>query len=207
MTAGTRRGPKLKAPSDSVGWVLSHPVRCRILVILDRRVASPTELSHEMKLPLGDISYHVRDMREVGMIEQVGERPVRGSTEHFYRAIQRPEITAEQYAELSQKARMDIDKQVLHHFVADAGAALNAGTMTATTDHHNARIPLEVDDVGWRDLGKAFADLQARIFEINGESANRRAAGESGETRSISSLISFFELPGRARNDAVVPVG
>ncbi len=206
MTISTRRGPKLKAPSDSVGWVLSHPVRCRILVILDRRVASPTELSREIKVPLGDVSYHVRDMREVGMIEQVRARQVRGSTEHFYRAIQRPEITAEEYAKLSPRARMDIDKQVLHHFVADAGTALNAGTMTATSDHHHARVPLEVDDAGWRDLGEAFAELQARIFEIHGESANRRAAGESGESRPISSLISFFELPQPARNEAVVPV-
>lgn len=205
MAAQTRRGPKLKAPSDSVGWVLSHPIRCRILVILDVRMASPLELSRELKIPLGDAAYHCRELRDVGMIEEVARRPVRGSMQHFYKAIQRPEITAEQYEKLSQKARMDVDKQVLHHYVADAGAALNAGTMTATIDHHMARIPLELDDVGWAEMGEAFADLQKQIFEIRGKSANRRAAAESTELRAASAHIAFFELPRPARNDAVVP--
>jgi len=65
---------------------LGHPVRLRVLDILNARVASPSELAKELNEPLGNIAYHVKILEETGSIELVRTAPVRGALEHFYRA-------------------------------------------------------------------------------------------------------------------------
>ncbi len=65
---------------------LGHPVRMRVLDILNARVASPSELAKELGEPLGNVAYHVKILEETGSIELVRTAPVRGALEHFYGA-------------------------------------------------------------------------------------------------------------------------
>ena len=72
---------------------LGHPVRMRVLDILDARVASPSELAKELGEPLGNVAYHVKILEETGAIELVRTAPVRGALEHFYRATTQVDAT------------------------------------------------------------------------------------------------------------------
>lgn len=66
----------------------THPLRISILEVLalDRgRVLSPSDLSYELRTPLSNVNYHVTELHRTGLVDLVGERPVRGATEHFYR--------------------------------------------------------------------------------------------------------------------------
>ena len=65
---------------------LAHPLRVRALAILTEREASPSELAEELDEPLGNVSYHVRLLHDLGLIELVGTTPRRGAIEHHYRA-------------------------------------------------------------------------------------------------------------------------
>lgn len=65
---------------------LAHPLRVRALAILTEREASPSELAEELNEPLGNVSYHVRLLHDLGLIELVGTTPRRGAIEHHYRA-------------------------------------------------------------------------------------------------------------------------
>src|SRR5215216_8183308 len=58
---------------------LSHPLRVRILALLQERTASPRELADWLDAPLGTVSYHVRTLHDCGMIELVRESQVRGA--------------------------------------------------------------------------------------------------------------------------------
>lgn len=49
------------------------------------RVLSPGDLSCELRMPLSNVNYHRYRLRRTGLVELIGERPVRGATEHFYR--------------------------------------------------------------------------------------------------------------------------
>ena len=49
------------------------------------RTLSPSDLSYELRTPLSNVNYHVTELHRTGLVELVGERPVRGATEHFYR--------------------------------------------------------------------------------------------------------------------------
>lgn len=66
----------------------AHPLRVSILEILGidgGRVLSPSDLCHELQIPLSNTNYHVTELAKAGLIELVRKRPVRGATEHFYR--------------------------------------------------------------------------------------------------------------------------
>lgn len=52
---------------------------------------SPRELAEGLAEPLSTVSYHVRVLTACGALELVGTRPVRGSTQHFYRANVEPD--------------------------------------------------------------------------------------------------------------------
>jgi len=79
---------------------VSHPVRARALRVLNQRVASPSELAAEQDAPVGDVAYHVRVLRELGMIKLVSTRQVRGATQHFYRSVVPPHLDEELWGKL-----------------------------------------------------------------------------------------------------------
>lgn len=66
---------------------LGHPLRLRLLSRFDDRSMSPTELAERSGagVSLGVVAYHVRILRDAGLLELDELVPVRGSAEHFYR--------------------------------------------------------------------------------------------------------------------------
>ncbi|MDX6635511.1 MAG: hypothetical protein QOF06_1714 [Solirubrobacterales bacterium] len=101
MADGRQRKGKQERPSsqdrDETDAVLlkalSHPVRARALTALNQRVASPSELADEQGEAVGYVAYHVRVLHELGMIELVNTRQVRGATQHFYRSTGQPYLS------------------------------------------------------------------------------------------------------------------
>jgi DNA-binding transcriptional ArsR family regulator len=65
---------------------LSHPLRVRILRALDGCLRSPNELSIQLDEPLGNVSYHVKQLEGFGCVELAKTEPRRGAVEHFYRS-------------------------------------------------------------------------------------------------------------------------
>ncbi len=66
-----------------------HPIR---LAVMDSLRRSPLPLSPSdmcalniSSAPLGSVSYHVRALAKLGLLEQTYTLPRRGATEHFYR--------------------------------------------------------------------------------------------------------------------------
>ncbi|HEY6779571.1 MAG TPA: helix-turn-helix domain-containing protein [Thermoleophilaceae bacterium] len=68
-----------------LGRALGHPLRVEILTaLLDRDEASPRELAGELDHPLGTVSYHVRYLVSLEMLELQRMVPRRGAVQHFY---------------------------------------------------------------------------------------------------------------------------
>jgi DNA-binding transcriptional ArsR family regulator len=68
---------------------LGHPMRRQILrEMLDTSgEISPRELSAKLSQQLSALSYHVRVLAECRAVELVRTEQIRGSTQHFYRAV------------------------------------------------------------------------------------------------------------------------
>jgi DNA-binding transcriptional ArsR family regulator len=101
---GTANGTRPRGESIPVHWerlarATAHPLRVSILEILGidgGRVLSPSDLSHELQIPLSNTNYHVTELAKAGLIVLVRQRAVRGATEHFYTLPEAlPEVEAE----------------------------------------------------------------------------------------------------------------
>lgn len=85
---GRGAGDSVPVDWEHLARATAHPLRVSILEILGidgGRVLSPSDLSHELQIPLSNTNYHVTELAKAGLIELVRERQVRGATEHFYR--------------------------------------------------------------------------------------------------------------------------
>jgi DNA-binding transcriptional ArsR family regulator len=60
-----------------------HPIRVQALVLLEAET-SPRDLAEQINAPLGVVSYHVRMLREYGLVEQTRTEPRRGALAHYY---------------------------------------------------------------------------------------------------------------------------
>lgn len=78
-----------KPKANDLFNALGHPMRREILrEMLDaREEVSPRELALELSQQLSALSYHVRVLAECQAIELVRTQRIRGSTQHFYRAV------------------------------------------------------------------------------------------------------------------------
>lgn len=85
---GNGKRPSLPVDWEHLARATAHPLRISILEILGLdggRTLSPSDLSLELQIPLSNTNYHVTELAKAGLIELVGQRQVRGATEHFYR--------------------------------------------------------------------------------------------------------------------------
>ena len=66
---------------------LGHPVRHRIVNVLRQRPATLGQLAAAMGLAKGTISFHVRVLREAGLVRLAGTQHVRGGTEQYFALV------------------------------------------------------------------------------------------------------------------------
>jgi hypothetical protein len=178
---------------------LSHPLRAHVLTILNERVASPNQIAGELDEPLGNVSYHVKTLAEMGCIELVRTEPRRGAIEHFYRAVVRPFFSDQDWKRLPPSARQGISDATLQLIWEDTSDALSAGTFDRRTDRHLSRSPLVLDEQGWEQVNDLLLEMMNRVMEIEAESAKRRAAdGEAGMNTKM--VLMHFESSGSAEN-------
>lgn len=174
---------------------LSHPLRAHVLAILNERVASPNQIANELDEPLGNVSYHVKTLAEMGCIELVKTEPRRGAIEHFYRAVVRPFFGEKDWKRLPPSARQGISDATLQLIWEDTSDALDAGTFDGRTDRHLSRNRLVLDQKGWEQVNELLAETMNRIADIEAECAQRRAGnGEGGFSSKI--VMMHFESSG-----------
>jgi DNA-binding transcriptional ArsR family regulator len=182
-----------RSPDATLGAVVAHPLRCRCLAILGERVASPAEIAREIHVEVSKVGYHVSALAKAGLLEEVGQRPVRGAVEHFYRAVARPITSTEDEAKLSLKQRASFARTIWSLITANATTALEAGTLVERTDHHLTRVPLRVDEQGWGEMAEAYMALYERVYEIQLASAERLGEDVDDPGISVLSVLAFFE--------------
>jgi DNA-binding transcriptional ArsR family regulator len=172
---------------------MSHPLRVRILALLDERIASPVELSGWLDATLGTVAYHVRTLERMGLIELVRETRVRGAVEHHYRSTERPRVSDEAWDAAPPIAKQAAVSSTLQTIDAYARAASAAGGF----DHGNShltRTALQLDARGWNDLSRACLRLLAQVDRIEEASDERMERnGDTGETRDVALVMMLFE--------------
>jgi DNA-binding transcriptional ArsR family regulator len=180
-----------KRIKPSLAAVVAHPLRARALGFLNEFTASPRQMATAFGEELGKVSYQVRVLLEMEKIELVDTRPVRGATEHFYRAVERPWVNLAEWEKLSQAERNEFAMHVSQLGFTDAAAALSTGKFSSRTDNVMSRYPFKIDEEGWKELFKIHDDVMYRVAEVELKSDERRK--ESGEPAiDGESFVLFF---------------
>jgi DNA-binding transcriptional ArsR family regulator len=174
---------------EDVARALAHPLRQRILMLLEKEVQSPLDLARSMGEPLNKIGYHVHALREAGCIELVRTEHRRGAVAHFYRPTTRAFLNDEQWAILPLGIRRRLVAQTLGDLIGDARAAAEGEGFDAD-DVHVSRTELALDDEGYADVVALLNSTLDRALEIQAESLGR-LAGAQATQRTLLGLLHF----------------
>src|SRR3954451_17784760 len=180
---------------------MSHPLRVRILAMLDERTASPVELAGWLSASLGTVAYHVRTLERMGLVELVHETRVRGAVEHHYKSCGRPHVTDEAWEAAPAIAKQAAVSASLQTIDAYARAASAAGG-GAPRDLHLTRTALRLDGRGFDDVSRACLRTLAQLDRIE-EAAKERLelSPHSGKTKDVALVMMLFEAARRAAID------
>src|SRR3954451_14872241 len=153
---------------------ISHPLRVRILAMLQERTASPSQLSEWLGATLGTTAYHVRALHKLGLIELADETRVRGAIEHHYRAGIRPRISEEAWAQappIAKQAAIGSSLQMIDQYATKSAAQGGFDRAEA----HLSRTSIEIDPKGWEQLNKAALRFVEQVEKIVAACKERQA--------------------------------
>jgi len=185
-----------------VGEAVRHPLRVRILEVLNERPMAPVDF---VKAGYADfffgyrpdvhhVAYHFRELAEYGCIEEVAWRKSRGSVAKTYRGLARAEFLGDDWAELSAIEKRAISRTVVQGLVARVDGALMEETFNSRDDRQLSWFALQLDERGWDEATEVLADAFYAIRRIKDEAATRLDdAGEKGMTATAGILM--FESP------------
>lgn len=182
---------------DQLVKAVSHPLRSRALAMLVESPASPTEIAHRIHEHVSNVSYHVRILEELGVVELVETRQVRGAVEHIYRALAKPSLSDEEWVKLSEDERQAFSAEGVRLMFLDAIQALGAGTFDSRTNRHMSRSLPNVDEEGWAELTELLAQTFYSVEGIEARSAARMARSKEAGTSVMVGLLCFERAVGR----------
>jgi DNA-binding transcriptional ArsR family regulator len=170
---------------------LSHPLRVRMLTLLNQKVSSPSELADELGEPLGNVSYHMRFLADLKMVKLVRTEPRRGAVEHYYQALEPPQVSGDDWAQLPASLRRTLSDGVLGQIAKDLSGAAKSGGFDRE-NMHVSRHAMVLDQEGWDELSAVLADVQQRARAIQDKSAKRLKKSPDGAgIRTALALMQF----------------
>jgi DNA-binding transcriptional ArsR family regulator len=185
---------------------LGHPLRVKILEVVQLRNASPSELTDLLSAPLGNVAYHVRVLEKCGCIEQVATARRRGAVEHYFRARPRSYIGHQDWRKVPKSLRDAVSGSALGTFFDRAADALEAGTIDSHDDTTLNWMPMAVDETGWAEVAAVFEAAANRLEAIH--ALCRKRMEESGDeaTPLIVGMAAFEPAPdGWIPDPAAIP--
>jgi hypothetical protein len=162
---------------------MTHPLRAQIFgdLSIPGAIWSPSDYAEKVRQPLGNVSYHFRELLKFGLVEIVKEEAVRGSTEHFYQAKKNALFTnSPTWEKLPGAARTSVAARAWSGYMEAAKKAIEAGAFDQRADAHFSWGTMRVDQAGWTRMQSALARLLMEMFEIQEEAAERIDEGAEG---------------------------
>jgi DNA-binding transcriptional ArsR family regulator len=179
---------------ERLAKALSHRLRVQILQRLEEAgEASPKELAEALGEPVGNVSYHVRILRELGCVELVRTEPRRGALAHFYRASVSPWLDDEQWARLPAGFRRETLNRTLSEIVEQLATASREGGFDGP-EAHVSRVVFTVDSEGLTQITALLDETLEAVRRIAAEGARGRAKGGRQASRMIATEVAVIYL-------------
>jgi DNA-binding transcriptional ArsR family regulator len=186
--------------SPQLAAAMSHPTRVRVMSVLTERSASPRQLATAIDEPLNNVTYHVKQLRDLGCIELVRTDQVRGGrvVEHFYRSSRRAYFDEAAWDALNEKERNGVIGAILKMISRDVATAMSSGTFFEDGDAHATRSVLHLDEEGWGEVIKVIERATNELFEVEERVATRSAAGTATPIHTKLDILQYRMPPPRS---------
>jgi DNA-binding transcriptional ArsR family regulator len=178
---------------DGVAKALAHPLRRRILTLLDRDKASPSDIAGRLEVAIPVAAYHVRTLLRLGLVELVDTRQRRGALEHYYRSVPPPAISSKAWGSLPAVVRNRVVGGLLERVATSVDAAARAGGFERP-HAHVSHAPLVLDEAGMAEVAARLEALRTELQRISAEAQARVAAG--GDAVRAEAMLMLFESAG-----------
>jgi len=128
---------------------------------------------------------------------------VRGAVKHVYRLVARPHIDDKVWGELPAAVREALVASSMQESWRVAGAAI-AQRGFDRPEAVMSRLPLRLDDEGFREVSAMVCELLARLPDVEQRAAQRLHDDETLESNGTLVTL-FFESPSMGSVSANVP--
>jgi DNA-binding transcriptional ArsR family regulator len=124
--------------------LILHPIRMRIIQVVAGQQLTPAQIGETLKdVPQASLYRHLKKMVDGGILQVVGEKPVRGAVEKAY-AMNNPaaaNLTLEDMNKLSKEEHMQLFIGFVSSLLSDFAQYLN-----------NEKLDLLADGVGYHQV-------------------------------------------------------
>lgn len=196
-TAATRkrRAPKQGTLEERLARAMSHPLRAKLLAMLNTNPASSSELDKLLPdVPLSNISYHVKELFGWELIEVVRKEQVRGAMKTVYRGTTKMQLDDDAWKKMSAEAKDGISIEAVREVLERANCAIRGGTFDKRDDRHVITVIPDLDERGWKEVSRAIANTYEEIDDIAAETANREP-DPSKRFRATVSMLCYESPP------------
>jgi DNA-binding transcriptional ArsR family regulator len=185
--------PKVDFVNPQLAAALSHPTRVSVMSVLAEGPASPRQLAEEIGEPLNNVSYHVKQLRDLGCIEldRVERRGGGRVLERFYRASRRAYFDDDAWEALDKGERLGVVWSIVRMMSKDIATAMAAGTFFDDYDIHVSRSPMTVDEEGWDEIADLLNRTTKELFEIEERVEERRSQGAQTTIHAKVQMLNF----------------
>jgi len=183
-----------RTPTQNRLVAMSHPLRARVLTVLNERTASPKEIADQLGEPIPNVSHHAKRLVQLGCAELVDKRQVRGAIEHFYRAIERPAVDAEEWNELDPLVAENFVCTIMQAGLDDFVSSVKAKMVGSDERFELSRTRLLLDEQGMTEALEIQERARLEITEAEARAADR-LANSGGDSFHVTSWLGCFEVP------------
>jgi len=202
--AASKKQKKNQHTGETLCSPLGHPMRVRILEVVNEQPMSPVQFVNEGLAPgyknkqhaLSQVAYHFRVLEKEGCIELVEIHQRRGASEHVYRGRSRVLFTDKEFDRMSLEERAQLTRTSIRGLMARTDGAIASGTFDGRTDRHLSWLAMELDERGWKELMTALSGCYGEIDRIH-KDAQDRLAGSGDKVIPATVALLGFESPPR----------
>lgn len=170
---------------------MQNELRTQIIVLLNERIASRPEICKELGASVNRVRHEMKVLLALDppLIEQVYERPVRGTVEKFFQATDQARIDKEEWATVPDVVKGGMRGTLLNMVVDDAVSAISSDAFDSLDGAHMSWVPMILDDQGWEEAMEVLEEALEKVERIKGDSKERLLAnGAKGHSCTVSML-------------------
>jgi len=179
---------------EQLAKAVGHPTRAQILAEANERVMSPAQFARRHDLDVSRVAYHFRRLEEFECLELVAEVPVRGATEHFFKATRRALFDGKAWDNLPETIKNKISGRTVTDLLGAIAEAMLEETFDELDDRALVWDKVLLDKQGWDEIEAIYRQAIFQTLKAAAEAEER--VKESGDEAMLASwAFLFFKSP------------